>query len=104
MGCCGKIKKAIKNRGPIIRGFTSLAVEKATGIEVMKSKNFHSRIRICQKCDRKDPAKWAKKSLWCLECGCYVPAKARVEKEVCPLGKWAIRPEKATIGANHFYL
>jgi hypothetical protein len=28
------------------------------------------------------------RTLWCSICKCYIPAKARVEEEHCPLGKW----------------
>lgn len=43
----------------------------------------HRRINICEKCPSLD------KDLGrCLECGCFVKAKTRVNFEECPLGKW----------------
>jgi hypothetical protein len=39
------------------------------------------RMAICKACDRLDGNK-------CLECGCWMPAKTRIEYAKCPLGKW----------------
>ena len=83
MSCCGK---KIKN---IAHGFTSLAVEKATGKEVLKYSRTDERIAICRDCEF-NYWKKNKKRLWCKECGCFVPAKARVESEKCPKGFWEI--------------
>ena len=32
---------------------------------------------------------WIKKKDMCAECGCFIPAKARVVLESCPLDKWS---------------
>lgn len=73
MGCCGKNKIA-----NIARGYSALAIGK-------KYEFTDSRIRICHKCEHKY---WVAKTLWCKICKCFIPAKARVKEESCPLGKW----------------
>lgn len=90
---CGKAATAIKGAGVkvshIAKGFTSLAVEIITGKEVLKYARTDERIKICRTCEFKD---WRNnnKRLWCGQCGCFVPAKARVEEEKCPMGFWAV--------------
>ncbi len=76
MGCCGKAKN-------IVHGFKTLAVDKVT--RANKYVFTDSRVRICQKCDER---KWIGRSLWCKLCKCFIPAKARVPDEKCPLKKW----------------
>lgn len=78
MGCCGKARN-------IVKGFAALATGK-------KYEFTDDRVRICQECDRN---KWWFGLLFCRECKCFVPAKARVppgeaeaEDEKCPLDKW----------------
>lgn len=39
------------------------------------------RRRICSKCP-------SNKKKWCLECGCFIPAKTLVKDEKCKLNKW----------------
>ena len=90
---CKKAASAIKGAavkgGHIAQGFTSLGVEKLTGKEVMKYERTDERIAICRSCEFAD---WRnnKKRLWCGQCGCFVPWKARVENEKCPKGFWEI--------------
>ncbi len=81
------IKKAAVTGGHIAQGFGSLGIEKVTGKEVLKYARTDERIAICRDCEFAD---WRnnKKRLWCAQCGCFVPAKARVENEKCPKGKW----------------
>ena len=72
MGCCGK---TIKN---MVVGYT----------KVIRGKKYEftdSRVRICQKCQMNY---WVKKTLWCSLCKCFIPAKARVKDEKCPIDKW----------------
>lgn len=79
MGCCGK---AIRKARNITVGYTNLARGK-------KYEFTDSRIRTCQQCE--PPAGhnyWIGRTLWCSLCKCFIPAKARVEDETCPLGKW----------------
>jgi len=75
MGCCGKAVKKAKN---IAIGYTNLVVG-------VKYEFTDSRIRICQYCEKNY---WIKRTLWCSICKCFIPAKARVEKEKCPENKW----------------
>ncbi len=89
MTCCGKSKIVIQKGLHIAQAYTSLAVEKVTGKEVLKYGRTDERIAICRVCKFKN---WKNnnKRLWCKLCGCFVPAKARIEKEKCPKGFWEI--------------
>ncbi len=75
MSCCGKTIKKVKN---IAIGYSNLVAD-------IKFEFTDDRIRACQQCDKNY---WIGKSLWCSICKCFIPAKARVEDEKCPLGKW----------------
>lgn len=75
MPCCGKTIEKVKN---IAVGFTRYATGK-------KCAGTDDRIRVCQECEKNY---WIKRTLWCSICKCFVPAKARVEKEKCPIGLW----------------
>ena len=75
MSCCGKtIKKGVN----IAKGFTALAMG-------TKYEFTDSRVRTCQKCDKNY---WLARQLFCSICKCFIPAKARVKDEKCPLDKW----------------
>ena len=76
MSCCGKA-------GNIIQGFTRLATDKVGLTE--KYEFTDGRIRACQQCEKNY---WIGRKLFCSICKCYIPAKARVTDEKCPLGKW----------------
>jgi len=78
MTCCGKTKQIAGKVKNIAKGASAYAV----GI---KYEFTDGRIRICRGCPENY---WIKKTLWCGKCGCFVPAKARVEAEKCPLNKW----------------
>jgi len=39
------------------------------------------RMDICKPCDQR-------KKQFCGDCGCFLPAKTRIEEEVCPISKW----------------
>ncbi len=75
MGCCGKTISKVKN---IAIGYTRYATD-------VKYEFTDDRIRICQKCKKNY---WIKRTLWCSICKCFIPAKASVENEKCPLNKW----------------
>ena len=75
MSCCGK---AVKKVGNIIKGNAALVMGK-------KYVYTDGRVRICQKCEKNY---WIGRTLWCSICKCFIPAKARVEDEKCPLDKW----------------
>ena len=68
MGCCGNI----------VKGFGALGA----GI---KYEFTDGRVRICHKCKDNE---WKARKLFCKQCKCFIPAKARVKDENCPLGKW----------------
>ena len=78
MGCCGKAKYVLDKGKNIAVGYANLARGK-------KYEFTDSRIRKCQKCEYNY---WIKRTLWCSVCKCYIPAKARVEEEICPKGLW----------------
>jgi len=72
-GCCARGVRKIKN---IVIGWLFLLLR-------FNNQEIQNRITICRRCEKK---------LWpfnfCWICGCYIPAKARVFRERCPLGKW----------------
>jgi len=78
VGCCGKAKTVIKKGKNIAIGYTNLVRGK-------KYEFTDGRVRTCQQCDQNY---WIKRTLWCSICKCFIPAKARVEDEHCPMGKW----------------
>jgi len=75
MGCCGKTITKVRH---IAIGYTNL-------IRGKKCLDTDKRTRTCQGCSENY---WLGRSLWCRLCKCYIPAKARVEDEKCPLDKW----------------
>lgn len=76
MACCGK--NTVKKAKNIVKGFTALA----TGV---KYEFTDDRVRVCQTCEVNY---WLGRRLFCGKCKCFVPAKARVKDEKCPLDKW----------------
>jgi len=75
MGCC---KDKIKKAGNIVKG----------NINVVRGKKYEftdDRIRICQGCEKNY---WVGRTLWCSICKCFIPAKATIKEEKCPLDKW----------------
>lgn len=44
---------------------------------------YKQRTQICKSCDRFDDMENK-----CMECGCYIPGKARIILDSCPLNKW----------------
>ncbi len=56
------------------------------GRSLMASESvFDQRLSICKSCDKYKESKQE-----CLECGCFVPAKARMILDACPLDKWGM--------------
>lgn len=70
MGCCGKVKGAIK----LARAELGVRVTKDVSLVQMRRK-------ACESCDRWEHGR-------CLECSCYTWAKSVIPSEKCPLGKW----------------
>lgn len=46
---------------------------------------YKERIGICRTCDKYDELENR-----CRECGCYVPGKAKINIDSCPLKKWDV--------------
>ena len=44
---------------------------------------YKKRTSICKSCDKFDDLENK-----CMECGCYIPAKAKIILDSCPLKKW----------------
>lgn len=51
--------------------------------EKINEQTAERRLDICLSCD-----KLIKLTKQCRECGCIMPAKVKLEKATCPLGKW----------------
>ena len=47
-----------------------------------KQKTHQQRWEICKQCEFKTVAHTCKK------CGCFMPAKVRINRARCPIGKW----------------
>lgn len=70
------------------KGMSSLAIGAASsamnGKKILSTLELaEKRLVICEKCPS-----LAKDSGRCMECGCFVKAKARISFEECPLEKW----------------
>ena len=46
---------------------------------------YKERVSICRSCDKYDELENR-----CMECGCYVPTKAKIILDSCPLDKWGV--------------
>jgi hypothetical protein len=44
---------------------------------------YKERVSICRTCDKYDELENR-----CMECGCYIPGKAKIIIDSCPLEKW----------------
>lgn len=55
---------------------------------MVSDKVYAQRYKICEGCEH-----FLKRRKECLECGCYVPQKARVILDSCPLDKWTAHRE-----------
>ena len=51
--------------------------------DVVSDEVYNERVSICNACDKFD-----KNEVRCTECGCFIPAKAKVILDSCPLDKW----------------
>ncbi len=49
---------------------------------------YEKRMKICKKCPKYD-----EKQNRCIECGCYLPMKAKFALDDCPLNKWIMDEE-----------
>jgi hypothetical protein len=48
---------------------------------------YYARLQVCSQCDRLQ-----KPIYLCKECGCIMPAKAKIKTSMCPLNKWQDLP------------
>lgn len=55
---------------------------------VVTDEVYKERVSICKGCEKYDEIENE-----CLECGCYIPAKAKVVLDSCPLNKWTADEE-----------
>ena len=55
---------------------------------VVEDETYKERIMVCRDCD-----KYREVQNECAECGCYLPAKARIILDSCPLGKWGAKED-----------
>lgn len=75
MGCCGGTTKKVRQ---IVAGYINL-------VRGVKYEFTDDRVRVCQKCDYNY---WLGRVLFCGECKCPIPAKARVKENTCPKNLW----------------
>ena len=71
-------QKLVNVSGAIKRTVTAMVNgERVFSLAEMK----HKRITICKACKLYDKG-------WCSACGCFCSAKASLQQEACPEGKW----------------
>lgn len=46
---------------------------------------YKERVTICRSCEKYDELENR-----CVECGCYIPGKAKIIIDSCPLDKWGV--------------
>jgi tetratricopeptide (TPR) repeat protein len=79
-------QQALASQGP---GFLRMAVSAArsmakfigSGLKVTPAQVLHQRLRTCAACEHHTGVR-------CRLCGCFTNAKARLDHEECPIGKW----------------
>lgn len=77
MGCCGKIKGAVK------------LARAEIGLRVLTPDVTLERRRACESCESWDHGRCtAVNPQTGKPCGCYTWAKTRIPSETCPLGRW----------------
>lgn len=79
MGCCGK-HYVTKGKNILIGWFNLL--------RGLSNEEIKKRMTACKNCSEN---RSGGRRMWCGKCGkipCYIPAKIRVKKEKCSLGKW----------------
>ncbi len=107
MGCCGKLKQIVTGYSNLVRGkrfeFTNERIqtcqkcEKKTWLTKIQygqwlAKNGIKVLRNLKDLDvlpelpKRDYEKG--KGLYCRDCKCFIPAKARVEENTCPKDRW----------------
>jgi len=84
MTCCGK--KLVQKATNIVKGNTMLAAYSVGLLPKEKYEYWRQRRDVCKACEKN---KWIGNKLFCSICKCFVPAKAMVKNEKCPLDKWS---------------
>jgi len=59
----------------------ALAAFAADGCQTVSKTTYRIRLQTCAPCQRREDN-------WCLECGCFLPIKAKGRAWRCPLDKW----------------
>ena len=52
------------------------------GLKLVSEEVYRQRLAACDACDSRV------KESWCVECGCYLPVKAKARAATCDLDKW----------------
>lgn len=71
----------------IIRGFIKLSLQEI-GMSGEPSEQATKRMETCIACPLGGGQEIESWNKFCKSCGCFMPAKVLVDKEVCPEGKW----------------
>jgi hypothetical protein len=79
-------KNLLRSIGRSIEYFLEEDEKKAISVT---PKVFEERITICKSCEYCDISQKR-----CRKCGCFLPAKARMVAESCPLEKWGVDKTK----------
>lgn len=65
-------------------GIGNVIKDTLTGnLKIAETDNSANRWNICQQCEFFRPA-----TLTCGQCGCFMPAKTKLQNSSCPVGKW----------------
>jgi hypothetical protein len=59
-----------------------------------RSQMAKDRVSVCKKCP-------VRKGIFCGICWCEIHAKAEVEEEFCPVGKWPNDPKGSELSLDH---
>ena len=93
MTCCGKGKKAAR----IVRAHTLVAVEKHTGIEILKYERTDERIGICRDCDDSTWMTRGEHRLWLLSHGVDVAKNFEDRSGLPLLPKYPLDKKRRTL-------
>jgi len=78
---------SLPQQGKNLAGFAwemiNYIVKNEQKVLFVSDKVYEERVSICKSCEKYDELENR-----CRECGCYVPAKAKIILDSCPLKKW----------------
>ena len=66
-----------------------------SGFKLASDDKINRRLAICSDCKLFD-----EKAERCTNCGCFVKVKARIDSDVCPVGRWEMSDEQLLADAN----